>query len=381
MKRFVGVGATALALCLIGSTAPAFAATIAQEPAPTVIAVDASPATTQILANRINGITVSGTDGGLVAAQANGHVTRSVRIRAGQSAVITNLDPGARYAVTLDGKRIGFAIPVGQVGAANGLKVETTDVPGQVQLTWTHTINKDEGVPVVFTVAATAADTSTPTAKTVTTDLHATLSGLNLNERYTFSVTPSNSASAGRISSAAMQQTLAQISGVSVDQQVTPAPSASPTPAAAPAPAPSPAPTPATTTIYVCPDGFADAGSLCQKTLAYTFHPVVTSTPYTYHQTFVQTGTHVDYSASPNGGTYYAENQWNANDGSPAGYYAVVPDGYSITAKDAPPAGYTDNGTAFVKTDQVKDSTPAGYTDSGSAWVMTTAKTAQVVPA
>jgi hypothetical protein len=46
-------------------------------------------------------------------------------------------------------------------------------------------------------------------------------------------------------------------------------------------------------------------------------------------QTFVQTGnTYVDYSPSPNGGTFYNTDQWNPNDGSPAGYYAVITPGY-----------------------------------------------------
>jgi len=49
-------------------------------------------------------------------------------------------------------------------------------------------------------------------------------------------------------------------------------------------------------------------------------------------QTFVQTGnTYVEYSTSPipvYGGTYYAQDQWNPNDGSPAGYYAVITPGY-----------------------------------------------------
>jgi hypothetical protein len=45
--------------------------------------------------------------------------------------------------------------------------------------------------------------------------------------------------------------------------------------------------------------------------------------------------------------------------------------------KDNTPAGFTDNGTAWVK----KNDMPTGYTDNGTAWVKTTAKEARVVPA
>lgn len=58
----------------------------------------------------------------------------------------------------------------------------------------------------------------------------------------------------------------------------------------------------------------------------------VTASRKPYATYFVQTGpTQVLYSTSPipvYGGTYYAQDQWNPNDGSPAGYYAVVTPGY-----------------------------------------------------
>ncbi len=49
--------------------------------------------------------------------------------------------------------------------------------------------------------------------------------------------------------------------------------------------------------------------------------------------------------------------------------------------KDAPPTGFTDNGSSYTKTELVKDTTPAGYSDNGTAWITTTAKVAQEVPA
>ncbi|MDO9485574.1 MAG: fibronectin type III domain-containing protein [Actinomycetota bacterium] len=384
MKRFILVGSAFAVIGLALSAAPAIGVTIAQEPAPTVVAADSTLMTTQVLADHINGVTVISPVGGIIAAQASGHQTRAVKVRAGQRAVLNDLDPGVRYTITRDGKRIGFVVPVGQMGPAFGLSVVTTDNPGEVTLSWSHTVNKGEGPVVQYTATATAVGASAPAAKVITSDTHATLSGLDIRQRYTFSVTPANSASTGRASTATMQQTLAQFTGALVDQsaplaQPTPATPA-PAPAPAPAAAPAPAPVPSTRTIWVCPDGYADAGSLCQKTLAYTYHSVTSTWPYSYHQQFMQTGSHINFSTSPNGGTYYAQNAWDAN-GSAAGYYEVVPDGYYASVKDPAPTGYTDNGSAYTKTDQVKDTPPAGYSDNGTAWVMTTAKIAQQVPA
>jgi hypothetical protein len=141
-----------------------------------------------------------------------------------------------------------------------------------------------------------------------------------------------------------------------------------------------PAPQPTTRIIFVCPDGFSEAGSSCEKTLAYTFHPVITTRPFTYHQQFIQTGSHIDFSSSPNNGTFYGQDQWNPTDGSPAGFYAVLPDGYSITVKDSPPTGFTDGGTSYSKTESVKDIAPIGYADNGTVWVITTAKVTKVIP-
>jgi hypothetical protein len=116
--------------------------------------------------------------------------------------------------------------------------------------------------------------------------------------------------------------------------------------------------------------------------MAYTFHDVTTTSPYTYRQQFVQTGSHITFSTDgSNGGTYYAKDAWNSTDGSAEGYYAVIPDGYNISVKDAPPAGFIDDGTKYTKTEKIKDNSPTGYTDNGSNWVTTTAKIAKVVPA
>jgi len=62
-------------------------------------------------------------------------------------------------------------------------------------------------------------------------------------------------------------------------------------------------------------------------------------------QTFTQTGDpYVDYSPSPNGGTFYDTDQWNPTDGSPAGYYAVITPGYYTNDS------YTGSGYTFSST-------------------------------
>ena len=213
MKSSLMSGAACAAIVALFGTTPAFAATVAQEPAPTVIAVAAPRTTLTILANRINGITVTGHIGGVITAKAAGHVTKSTRVSVNTPAVIDRLDAGTRYQVLLNNKRIGFANVVGQVGATQQLTVETTDQVNEVSLTWKHVVNKGEGVPVSFTAAATIGNSRVPVSKVVTTDTHAILKGLSKTERYTFTVTASNPASTGRASIAAMQQTLAQISG------------------------------------------------------------------------------------------------------------------------------------------------------------------------
>lgn len=398
MKQLITTGAIAtMCVIFLGSTT-ATAATIAQEPAQTVIALAPSPRGLEVLANRIAAISVSGHAGGVLAAQAKGHVTRAIKATTGRTALLTQLDAGTRYQVTMNGKRIGFANVVGQVGAANELTVQTTDVASEVSLTWRHTVNKGEGSPVMYTISATAENF--PPLKTVTSESHAVLKGLHLNLKYTFTVTPSNSASTGRISTAVMKQTLQEISGVSNEIAMAPALTSAGTPAkpaiqpvAQPAsppqseptlnPAPAPVavvPQPTYKTIYVCPESFTDAGVMCQKTSAFTFHSVTTTSPYTYHLQFIQTGSHTDFSSSPNGGTYYTQDQWNPSDGSPAGYYAVNPDGYNTSVKDSPPAGFTDGGGNYTKTVNVKDSAPIGYADNGALWIMTAAKLAKVVP-
>jgi hypothetical protein len=152
-----------------------------------------------------------------------------------------------------------------------------------------------------------------------------------------------------------MTRTLADITGRDGDIAVTTVKAIEPAPA--PASPPAPAAPPATRTIYVCPDGFVDAGTSCTKTIAYTFSTIT----YTFH-TETSPGGPCNYLPNPN---------------SPTGLDIYCPPPIVSTVKDATPAGYTDNGTAWIK----RDATPTGYTDNGSAWVTTTAKVAREVPA
>jgi hypothetical protein len=179
-----------------------------------------------------------------------------------------------------------------------------------------------------------------------------------------------------------MDQTLAALTGsapVTSAAAVVPAPEPAAAPVSASAATPAAPPAPTTRTIYVCPDGYVDAGTNCTDTKAYTY----TLLAYTYHQEAysvsvqdpptvyaadkaMSTGTLCPWGGSPNAG----------------GDLCVIPGGTHSetrynTVKDSAPAGYTDTGSQWSK----KDATPTGYLDNGSAWVKTVAKEARNVPA
>ena len=75
------------------------------------------------------------------------------------------------------------------------------------------------------------------------------------------------------------------------------------------------------------------SGSRTAYRQAYTTYFVQTGDPYV---TFTTDGS--------NGGTYYAQDQWNPKDGSPAGFYAVITPGYNAPT-DYSGSGYTYNAT------------------------------------
>ena len=60
---------------------------------------------------------------------------------------------------------------------------------------------------------------------------------------------------------------------------------------------------------------------------------------------------------------------------------AAGPTGYYTTDKDAPPTGWADDGSQYIRTVTTKDAAPEGFSDNGSAWVRTTDKISKEVPA
>jgi hypothetical protein len=386
LSRITALGASAMlaAAAAIGAAGPVLAND--------VIAVDAAAvpaAATGVptaVASRPGTIVVTRHGGRSVTLFAKGERIRRVLAPGRRPATFTGLTAGRVYTVAIGGQPIGAVVALNAPTAASGLTVRTTDTPGTVTLTWRHRPSAATGGRAIrYDVRATSR-TAPPVTATVTGALSTRLTGLATDAVYTFRVTPRNTAGAGRSTTAVMTRTLAQASSRPAASPVAEAPAPTqppvavtpvavtpaPAPAPAPGPAPAPTPAPATKTIWVCPEGFTEVGNLCQKTAAYTYD----TTPYTYHVDFIQTGTHVEYSTSPNGGTYYPAGQPQWNFGA-AGYYKVVTDGYEVIVKDPKPAGYTDTGTEYTKLDPA----PAGYLDDGTQWVLTVAKISKVVPA
>lgn len=327
----------------------------------------------------------------------------------------------ARGVVTFTGLRNGVAYtvlttsasttvtPIAATGEASGLRVTTTGSNSSVRLTWAHQESTQQG-PVRFLVEAIP-DTGTTRIIDTVKSRSTTLTGLDPNVRYTLRVTPANALGEGRATSARMNRSLGEITGLvaqapqaPVEQPVPVKPVATPEPTpavqspAAPAPAPAPAPaaapaTPAATpaprtrTIYVCPDGFSDAGDLCTQARAYTYRTETQTQPYTYRtesrveqcsgpdcpgSEYRNFGTDWSGTTCPNGGTMHGGACMGWSGSSRTVTYQV---------KNAAPSGWYDNGSAYAQDSQVKDAMPSGFTDNGSAWVKSAAKVAKEVPA
>ena len=387
------IAALAAGLTLGGFGASAYSAELPPESVATsssssgsskIIAQDLSSTITAV-PTAVGSITVTAQPGAKVTGAGKGLRSTKVANKGGQ-VVFTKLTPGAVYTFTSQGERTS-ARAMETVGAASNLKVFTTDgahKSDSVLLTWQHRGTAARGADAIrYLITATpvttvpidtkAAQPRVVTAETSFTDY--TLTGLNPDATYTFTVTPSNPIGTGRSTSATMSESLRTLTGGSVPTAPQPA-AESPrqpaqpavTPAApAPAPAPQPAPRPATRTIYVCPDGYSEAGDLCEQVAPYTYHSVTETRGYSYHEEFVVTGWRVDPYPCSSGTAH------------PDGCH--VPLGYTTTVKDAPPAGWTDSGSGYQRTVEVKDALPAGYSDNGSAWVKVTAKVAREVAA
>ncbi len=299
------------------------------------------------------------------------------------TATFNNLTPGVTYTFTAAGQTTQLRAIEATTPATN-LTVFTTDTAGAVTLTWDHKNTITQG-DVNYEITATPAqepqiDANLRAKLTLTEqskDQEFTLTGLNTDVLYTFTVTAINTLGAGKASSASMTKSLHEITGLALtvpDPPVTPV-TPTPKPAAVlTVPAAQPA-QPATRTIYVCPSGFSDVGTLCEKTLAYTFHNETETRSYSYHTEMESYGPWKDFGTDwsgttcPNGGTLHP------------GLGCMGYDQRPISVKDATPADFSDNGGTWSKTTTVKDSTPAGFSDNSSAWVQTAAKQAQVVSA
>lgn len=304
----------------------------------------------------------------------------------------TTLTPGATYTVMTSSASTSVTV-LGSPGDARNLTVTTTELPNSLELTWAHKDSAAQGkVRYRVEAFANATNKNGPNGKEssveritdVVSKPTALITDLNPNVRYTFRVTPFNELGDGKSTTARMNRTLAEITGRSgdvVEVEADSTDSVSPaTPLATPSKSPeetqnansgsNPIPQPAaprTRTIYVCPDGYSDNGSACQKTMGYTY----STRDYTY--TYGKTGTETYTDTCASG---YTDDQ---------GQFHWVEQPHPCTRtrdvygniKDATPVGWSDTGSNWSK----KDDAPAGWSDDGSQWVQTADKIAQVVPA
>jgi hypothetical protein len=100
----------------------------------------------------------------------------------------------------------------------------------------------------------------------------------------------------------------------------------------------------------------------------YTYRTEVTNLAYTYHTETTGPMPIIDsyetQDVCPSG---YNLEDYGVN-GKWCRLYGPAP---TAQVKDAPPAGFTDNGSNYTKSEQVKNNPPTGYTDNGTQWVTT----------
>lgn len=294
------------------------------------------------------------------------------------------------------------AVPA-SVGTSIGARVATTK--SKITVTRTATANalrvawpKRVGATSYVVIASGAAG---ELASATTRATGATITDLKTTTRYTFIVTPMKGRVALKPMRAVMTRSLAgtaaSIEAVTAnadsstnvgtapvveprptnDSSTDNASNTSSAPVGSPSTPPSKPSKPTTVITWECPTGYVDNGADCLTTLQYTYHSVTTVLQYTFHDVtttlqhtfhgeFVQTGLQWHGVArnvhgecvSP--GREYAEG---------CGWIEIV--GYTKQVKDSTPAGFTDNGSVWTKTETVKDATPAGYADNGTAWTRT----------
>lgn len=311
----------------------------------------------------------------------------------------------AATAATADGTARSSAPASASASAAAGTRIATVKA-SKVTLTRTKTAN---AIRMSWPKVAGATHynlfiigSASEIATTTTRATSATVSDMKPHVRYTVIVTPMRSAKAqasmravmakaldgsGAVATMTMTQaTSAETTDSDVDVEIDTAPVISPqSPAQAPSAepssggsssAPSAPAAPKTKVIEVCPDGFVDTGSDCEQTISYTFHTETETRAYSYHSEKIGT-------ESWQGTCDAVYTYWDGFSEN-VGHYSYPCTHYRDVfgdVKDATPAGFTDDGSAWVKHTQVKDTTPSGYCDNGSAWVTTAAKITKVVPA
>lgn len=374
LTRLAG-GSACAAIALAAVTAgPAHAAEL---PGKAGIVI-ASQATASAVADRPGGITVSDHGGQRVTLLATGQKARVITRPTGQPVTFTGLTLGKPYTVQVGNDVLGSIVPVTTPAASSRLIVSTTDRVGEVSLAWTQAARANTGT---LSYRVTAAAPGYPTLSSPIAN-GGVLSGLNVDARYTFTVTPSSTAGAGKPAVAAMSQSLRELGAVARTPD-TPTPAADPTADADPvgtlqqsaptrpsAPAqPADPPQPRIKIIMVCPDGYVDAGSTCTKTAPYSYSTL----SYTYHPVTRTWTERVIDAAVPMGDTW----QPGCADGWCVTAWHDETHSETIMVKDAAPAGYTDSGSCWSK----KNAAPAGYTDDGTQWVTSTGKIAKEVPA
>lgn len=371
------LGAVAAGALLLGIASPASAGeviaaeTVAVAPAASTSSGTAALDVPTAIASRPRTITVTNHKGKSVVLFAKGEQIRRNLAPGSKPATFSGLTAGRVYTVSVGGQPIGTVVALDTPTAASGLRVSTTDRPGTVALEWSHRATRTTGGSDIEYVVTATSPTAADVTAVVTGARTAELSGLDPQALYSFSVTPRNSAGSGRSTKASMTRTLAQLTGIPSKTVETPA--APEVKRSDATPVPAPAPGPSTRTIWVCPDGYGEVAGQCQTTLAYTFHSETETRAYTY--TWTQTGTRRNTTNQTCG--YLPDANGNPVVECWGGYDEPV---YS-NVKDGTPSGYTDNGSAWVRTVQVKDAAPTGYADDGTQWVKTAAKVERVVPA
>jgi hypothetical protein len=404
-----GIIAAAIITLGVSSAAIAPAAQAAQTTQVTRVTrvtqtMPSAQSTVQVLTTRPGSLTIIGHRGQPVTVWTKGSQPITKRPHGTSPVTFLGLSSGRAYSVYVGPTMAAVVRTTTTAGAITDVVVKGGPDTSSLDVSWQ--VKLASGVTAKgmrFLVAATSPGAPRVSIE-VTGTQHAIITGLRPDAVYAITVTPIRGTAAGTAKAWTMATTVAQAFAMKArpveDLSAATAPVA-PTSTAPPAPAltrspstdpiaqhaatPQPAsPQPArptTKTIYVCPAGYLDVAGRCQQEVAYTFHDVILTSDYTHHQEFIQTGSHLVFSTSPNGGTYYAQNVWNPSDGSAAGFYRMDADGYNVSVKDAPPAGYSDNGSQYSRTVQVKDAMPGGYLDDGSRWIATAPMEAKVVPA